>query len=288
MDETVLSPLKMSRSTYKALDATEKNYAPANLTGKNKADPEYHVFPEKAAAALWTTPSDLLKAVYAVQKSLKADDFLERRWARMMLTEVSDEIGYALGWVAKKGSAHFEHGGSNPPGYQCIVFGYADLPRVEGKLEGDGKEDAEVAKPVPEHCGLCVMTSSELGTEVIVRILRAIPYLKSWSYTWDNPTVPFLDRSRSIDGQAKNWCGEWGPGDWNIVEVEGGMSVRFGLLPALKLVPGVLLPHQYDEGNSIDLVADGLDLMLRLGWKDGARIVEVWQNGPAITLERKS
>jgi hypothetical protein len=50
-------------------------------------------------------------------------------------------------------------------------------------------------------------------------------------------------------------------------------------LPALRLVPEVLPPHEYDKGNSIDLVADGLDLMLRLGWKEGARMIEVWQNG---------
>jgi hypothetical protein len=59
-------------------------------------------------------------------------------------------------------------------------------------------------------------------------------------------------------------------------------------LPALKLVPGVLQPRKYDEGNSIDFVADGLDLMLRLGWKEGSRMIEVRQNGPVITLERKS
>jgi CubicO group peptidase (beta-lactamase class C family) len=35
MDETVLQPLNMTRSTYNTLDTAEKNYAPAYLTGKN-------------------------------------------------------------------------------------------------------------------------------------------------------------------------------------------------------------------------------------------------------------
>lgn len=69
------------------------------------------------------------------------------------------------------------------------------------------------------------------------------------------------------------------------------MSVRYGPLPAVPLVPGAMPPHKYDEGNSVDLVVDGLELMLRLGWKEGSRVIEVWNNGPpgaVITLERKT
>jgi hypothetical protein len=104
--------------------------------------------------------------------------------------------------------------------------------------------------------------------------------------------VPFLDRSRAIDCQAKHWCGDWRLGDWRLTEEdEGGVSVRYGSLPAVPLVPGVIPPHKYDEGNSVDLVADGLELMLRLGWKEGSRVIEVWHNGPPvalIALEQKS
>jgi hypothetical protein len=299
MDETVLQPLNMTRSTYNTLDSAETNYAPAYLTGKNKSDPEYHVYPEKAAAALWTTPSDLLKAVLAVQKSLKTGGFLDRKWAEIMLTQAGDnEAGMALGWVAKKGSVHFWHTGGNPPGYRCIVVGYADLPLYEEEAKGKekekqsekaGVEDAKADRTaVPEQCGICIMTSSQLGTEIRSKILQAIPCLRSWPSTWDNPTVPFLDRARSVDGRAKDWCGEWGPGDWNLVYKEERMFVRFGKLPAMRLVPGVLLAKKHAEGNSIDLVADGLDLMLRLGWKEGSRSIEVWQNAPVITLEQKS
>jgi len=52
------------------------------------------------------------------------------------------------------------------------------------------------------------------------------------------------------------------------------------------LVPAALPPHKYEEGESIDLLADGLELMLRLGWKDGARSVEVWQCCELTTLDK--
>jgi hypothetical protein len=110
--------------------------------------------------------------------------------------------------------------------------------------------------------------------------------LKGWPSIFEGPVMPFLDRTRTIDIQAKDWCGSWGPGDWNIVN-EGGISVRYGSLPSVPLVPAALPPHKYDEGNSIDLVADGLELMIRLGWREGARILEVWQVGEITTLERK-
>jgi hypothetical protein len=101
--------------------------------------------------------------------------------------------------------------------------------------------------------------------------------------------MPFLDRASTVDVQAKHWYGDWGPGDWSLLEGDGGeIFFRYGSLPALPLVSGVLSPHEYDEGNSIDLVADGLDLMLRLGWKEGSRMIEVWRNDTVITLERKS
>ena len=289
MDEIVLRPLKMSRSTYKALPDTEKNYAPAYLTGKNKSDPDYHVYPEVAAAALWTTPSDLLRAVYAVQRSLESDDFLERKWAKTMLTEVgNNEIGMALGWVAKKGTPLFMHNGSNPPGYNCIVFGYADLAQLNAKqVEEDGDKN-ENWRNIRKDCGICVMTSSALGSAVELKVLNAITYLKGWPSVFQRPAMPLLDRGSTVNVQAKHWCGDWGPGDWSLVGEDGIFVVRYGSSPALRLVPGALPPHKYDEGNSIDLVADGLELMLRLGWKEGSRMIEIWQNDLVISLERKS
>ena len=100
----------------------------AYLTGKNKLDADYYVYPEVAAAAPWTTPSDLLKAIHAVQRSLESDGFLERKWSKTMLTEVgNNNMGMALGWAAKKGTILFGHTGSNPRRYKCGVVAYANL-----------------------------------------------------------------------------------------------------------------------------------------------------------------
>jgi hypothetical protein len=284
LDEVLIRPLGMTRSTFKLLPASEKNYAPAYLNGKEKADPDHYNFPESAAAGLWTTPSDLLRAILATQKSLQSDNFLDRKWAEIMLTEVVD--GRALGWGAKKDGVHFEHAGGNDPGYRCFVAGYADLAREESK-EDERHADGEAKKHVPNNSGICVMTSSAIGHVVHDKIVAAVSYLKGWPSVLEWPSVPFMDRAKHVDIQAQQWCGNWGPGDWNVVE-ENGFSVRYGTLPAIPLVPGALPPQKYAEGNSIDMVADGLEMMLRFGWKDGIRILEVWQDGDVTSLERNS
>ena len=159
MGEIVLQPLKMARSTFQFLPATE-NYAPVYLNGKNKSEPD-HYLPETAAAGLWTIPSDLLRAVQAVQRSLDSDDFLEQKWAKIMLTVVED--GMALGWAVKKDGSHFGHAGGNYPGYLSFVFGYADLPSSEPDEAKPEKETRERKMNIPKHCGISVMTSSALG-----------------------------------------------------------------------------------------------------------------------------
>jgi len=228
-----------------------------------------------------------------VQRSLESDNFLECKWAKTMLTEVGDNnMGMALGWAAKKGTILFGHTGSNPPGYKCAVFGFADLAQLDSKQDEEDWSRNKNRRSIPKDCGICVMTSSVLGFTVEEKVLNAITYFKGWPSFFDRrPGLPLLDRASTVDAQAKHWCGDWGPGDWRLInEGEGGIFVRYGLLPTFPLVPGVLPPHKYDEGNSIDLVADGLDLMLRLGWKEagGSRMIEIWQNGLVIILERKS
>ncbi|KAF8859953.1 beta-lactamase/transpeptidase-like protein [Acephala macrosclerotiorum] len=278
MDEMVLKPLQMTRSTFQFLAPTETNYAPAHLNGKQVATPDHYSLPESAAAGLWTTPTDLLKAIHAMQKSLESNDFLDRRWAREMLTENGD-FGFGIGWCVKKGEVQFGHAGGNDPGYACFVAGYAELPTR--------KDEAVEKKPdfVPKHCGICVMTSSRLGSVVYQKIVAGIAYLKNLPVIPELQGVPFMDRKKGIDERAKEWCGTWGPGDWTLGD-SGGLFIQCGAFPALSLIPAALPPYTYEQGDSIDLVVDGLEMMLRLGWKDNSRIVEVWQDEVTL-LERQ-
>lgn len=282
MEDVILKPLGMTRSTYQRLPDGGTNYAPAYLTGKNISDPDHHFLVESAAAGLWTTPSDLLKVIHAVQKSIKSGDLLERAWAGKMLTEVGDN-GMAIGWATKKGRKYFGHAGDNMPGYVCYFAGYTDAKSEGSDTESMGK--IEKAVEIPIECGVAVMTSSALGDLVIGKIMAAIPYLKGWPSLFHHPIVPFADHEKTVDERAKEWCGKWGPGNWNLVTDEGRLKLQSGHSPLAALVSAALPPVKYKEGESIDLVADGLETMLRLGLKEGVRTIELWQDEETTILE---
>ncbi|KAH0009744.1 hypothetical protein KCU78_g10592, partial [Aureobasidium melanogenum] len=122
MQEYVFTPLGMKRSTYAIPDDedlnTEKqqgkgNYARAYYNGYTACEAPHRVNPEQSAAGLWTTPTDLLILVSAIQKSLHDEnEFLPHHLANQMLEEVT--AGMAHGWFVT--NTHFGHGGSNMPG----------------------------------------------------------------------------------------------------------------------------------------------------------------------------
>ncbi|MCJ1383028.1 hypothetical protein MMC17_006141 [Xylographa soralifera] len=266
VQELVFEPLNMSRSCYKLLD-TEHNFATAHATAYTAHDPPYHIFPEMAAAGLWTTPGELLLVIRALQSSLKGanDSFLRQEWARLMLTPVQSK--YACGWKAPAASGIISHGGSNDPGYRCLLLGWADVA---------GDEKVELGKA--EGCGVCVMTNSPRGAEVVIKIAQAAGYLMEWpafpiALGMDTDIIPLV-ASGEVSEDWKDWAGYWGD-KWHILRGERP-TLKFAYLPPVRLLPAAVAPRKYDHDVlSIDLVAEGLEVMLRLGWEKGERIIEI-------------
>ena len=92
----------------------------------------WHVYPEQAAAGLWTTPTDLAKFAIEVQKSFRGESnkVLRRQSTAEMLSPVG--VGpFAVGFmVSKVGEGwYFEHSGGN--------YGFISL-LVAHKVKGYG------------------------------------------------------------------------------------------------------------------------------------------------------
>jgi CubicO group peptidase (beta-lactamase class C family) len=135
MKEAVLSKIGMSNSTYeqplpaalavRAATGTRPNFKP--LEGK------WHIYPEMAAAGLWTTPTDLAKFAIeiALSKQGRANHVLSQKMAQEMLTPVprhpEDESGpVGLGFfLSDKSSDQFGHDGSDE-GFQASLTMLAD------------------------------------------------------------------------------------------------------------------------------------------------------------------
>lgn len=277
MKKYVFEPLDMTRSMF-ILPNDEKNVTRCFWQGYRQCEVRWHYQPESAAAGLWTTPTDLMKLVKGVQDSLRGHGILEQVTAKTMLTRVTKEI--ALTWFVT--STGFCHTGGNFPGFRCFATGYTDLSW--------NRKPGEVAGSLPEGCGIAIMTNSEKGISTVFRLMYAIAYLKGWPIPGNgaggsNAFAPFrAPRQLDIDVRWKEWIGAWQK--WQIDQDKDGKPV-VGVSKDVKLQlkPAAVPAEDYGEhGRSVDLVIDGTDLMLRLGWKDGSKVVEFW-NGPLMSIE---
>jgi CubicO group peptidase (beta-lactamase class C family) len=163
MREFVLDPVGMTNSTYEQpLPAErEKQAARAHNGSGRRMDAPWHVYPEMAAAGLWTTPTDLAKLLIEVQLTLlgKSGRVLTQRTMQEMVTPVG--VGpFAVGFtIEKMGEGwYFGHDGANW-GFRSDMLAH----RVKGY-------------------GVVIMTNSDSGgalmREVRDRIARA--------YGWDS------------------------------------------------------------------------------------------------------
>ncbi|MCW8997458.1 MAG: beta-lactamase family protein, partial [Kangiellaceae bacterium] len=116
MNELVLGPIKMQRSTYEQpLPPGKLKFAAAGyLPNKNPVPGKRHTYPEMAAAGLWTTAEDLAKFAIDVQSAIKEGNskVLSKRMTDKMLTPyVSPNTGLGFFLENRDGEEYFAHGG---------------------------------------------------------------------------------------------------------------------------------------------------------------------------------
>ena len=169
--EWVLAPIGMTNSTYEQpLPATlERQAARAhNRMGARMGDP-WHVYPEQAAAGLWTTATDLAKFAIEVQLALlgRSSRVLSQSTARELITPVGvgpHAVGFAIG---KQGEGwYFQHGGSNW-GFQCDLTAH----QIKGY-------------------GAAIMTNGDNGYPLIQELRKMIQQ----EYAWDALDAPIPRR----------------------------------------------------------------------------------------------
>jgi len=163
LQEFLLKPLGMNLSTFEqplpALRAAEIAL-PYRADGSPVAGGP-HVYPEIAAAGLWTTPSDLARYALGVRAALqgkakaKTKTIISAPMARSMLTPVLDGNGLGPHIGGSTSRKFFTHNGGNE-GYRCLLVAY---------------EDGE---------GAVVMTNSDNGGVLMEEVMRSIAFEYGW------------------------------------------------------------------------------------------------------------
>jgi len=155
----VLDPLDMQASTYRQplpeelLDRAAVGYRADGRAVEEKR----HVYPEQAAAGLWTNPSDLARFLIEIQRSLdgSSNRVLSREMTERMLTEVAGR--YGLGFALPDDPTPiFGHGGTNE-GFHCLML----ATRAGGE-------------------GIVVMTNGDNGPRLHAELVAAVRRVYGW------------------------------------------------------------------------------------------------------------
>jgi len=159
LQESVLKPLGMKASTFEQpLPASRA----AEIAIPYRADGSPveggpRVYPELAAAGLWTTPSDLARFALGVGSALQGSTkaMVSAPMARAMLTPVLEGHGLGPRVGGSTSRKFFTHNGGNE-GYRCLLVAY---------------EDGE---------GAVVMTNSDNGGVIMEEVMRSIAAAYAW------------------------------------------------------------------------------------------------------------
>ena len=129
MKKTVLDKIGMTDSSYEQpLPLARAALTATGTYSDGKAVPgKWHIYPEMAAAGLWTTPTDLAKFVIeiALSKQGKSNHVLSQAMATEMLRPQIERAGLGFFLGDEKTPDQFGHGGADE-GFQADLIMFAD------------------------------------------------------------------------------------------------------------------------------------------------------------------
>jgi len=130
MWENVLKPMGMRNSSFTQPPSikNKKQLATGYYVDGREVKGKYHIYPEQAAAGLWTTPTDLARYIIETQLSFqgKSDKVLCQAMTKLRLTPYKNKT-FALGVFIDTigGQVYFSHGGQDR-GFIGRYFGSID------------------------------------------------------------------------------------------------------------------------------------------------------------------
>ena len=169
MRELVLDKIGMNDSSYEQpLPAARAAMtAGGTATDGTEIHGRWHIYPEMAAAGLWTTPTDLAKFAIeiALSKQGKSNRILSQKMTREMLTPVMNDVGLGF-FLDKDNPGQFGHGGDDD-GFEALLTMNAETGN-----------------------GIAVMANSNNGIALANHIIEGVVKEYGWSYK-PQPEAPW-------------------------------------------------------------------------------------------------
>lgn len=195
MKKNVLDPLGMTQSSYTQPPSSEK--ASLLATGYHadglEVPGKFHIYPEQAAAGLWTNPVDLCKYIIETQLAYqgKSSKVLSPEMTKVRLTTILEDA--ALGTFVNSrvtGSLkYFNHNGGNE-GFQCTAVGCRD--------NGEG---------------VVIMTNSDNGSQIYEEILNSVATVYHWKDYYLPETKKVVEVDTSI---LDKYVGQYSAGNISV------------------------------------------------------------------------
>ena len=207
--ETVLGPLKMTSSTYQQPlpDDTRKKAATGYRADGKAVVGKIHIYPEMAAAGLWTTPTDLAKFAIESQLSLagKSNKVLSKEMTAKMVGPFLPTEPTGFGFFSEKHGAatYFGHGGADEgfraqllvhkeKGYGAVVMVNSDNGQIMNEIiRGIAREyQWEDFLPQPrEVAAVDAAKLSEYAGRFLVNPDRVLTITPRGARLWVEPTA---------------------------------------------------------------------------------------------------
>src|SRR5437660_2665831 len=160
MQELVLRKLGMTHTTFD--QPLPRDWETVAATGHDvNGEPlkgRWHIFPQAAAAGLWTTPTDLAQFAIELRESYngKSNRVLSVAMTRQLVAKQRGGYGLGLELGGTEKVTNFSHAGQNE-GFTCILVAYLDTGQ-----------------------GAVIMTNGDRGSGLFNEILRAIAREYGW------------------------------------------------------------------------------------------------------------
>ena len=266
MRRAVLDPIGMTHSSYEQPlpPALAAMTAGGQYSDQTPVKGRSHIYPEMAAAGLWTTPTDLAHFAIEVQQAYtgKSSRVISPAMARQMLTEVKDGDGLGVFLQGAGNALTFSHGGRDE-GFDAFLIGTASTGQ-----------------------GLAVMINANDDSRMTDRIVDFV----ARKYHWPSAStyVPPVASGAVSPAQLQAYTGRYELSNNNMitfVAADGRLSLLAGGLPDEEFV--ALGNDQFasmDRNLRVTFTRDASHEISGLTWTNGDRARMVPRVGPLVTM----